>query len=81
MQDGEVANEVSVDYEPTSVAIHPSKSEFAVGGSMDQLLHVYSLVSGGNFEEKKVWKGPIGPRTCISRQSVSIKIAFNTVIS
>jgi len=56
MQDGEVANEVSVDYEPTSVAIHPSKSEFAVGGSMDQTLHVYSLVSGGNFEEKKTLK-------------------------
>ena len=54
MFDGEVANTVGVDYEPTSVSIHPSKSEFAVGGSMDQMLHVYSLAPNGTFEEKKV---------------------------
>ena len=54
MLDGEVANTMDVDFEPTSVSIHPSKSEFAVGGSLDQLLHVYALASGGNFEEKKV---------------------------
>ena len=54
MEDGNVVNTVAVDYEPTSVSIHPSKSEFAVGGSMDQILHVYALSAGGNFEEKKV---------------------------
>lgn len=56
MLDGEVANTMDVDFEPTSVSIHPSKSEFAVGGSLDQLLHVYALASGGNFEEKKSLK-------------------------
>ena len=54
MEDGNVVNTVGVDYEPTSVSIHPSKTEFAVGGSMDSTLHVYSLAAGGNFEEKKV---------------------------
>jgi len=56
MEDGNVVNTVGVDFEPTSVAIHPAKTEFAVGGSMDSTLHVYSLAAGGNFEEKKALK-------------------------
>ena len=56
MEDGNVVNTVGVDYEPTSVSIHPSKTEFAVGGSLDTTLHVFSLAAGGNFEEKKVGK-------------------------
>ena len=54
MLDGEVVSTKEVDYEPSSVSIHPSKSEFAIGGFMDQQLWVYSLSSDGNIEEKKV---------------------------
>jgi len=56
IEDGAVVNTVAVDFEPTSAAIHPSKTEFAVGGSADQTLHVYSLKAGGDFEEKKALK-------------------------
>ena len=65
MEDGNVVNTVGVDFEPTSVSIHPAKTEFAVGGSMDSTLHVYSLAAGGNLEEKKVGVEAPGGIYCI----------------
>lgn len=54
LEDGAVVNSLGVDFEPLSVSIHPASTEVAVGGNLDQSLHVYSLGAGGALTEKKV---------------------------
>jgi WD40 repeat protein len=43
VRNGNIVYTTDVDYDPTSVSIHPDMSQVAVGGYKDNAVHVYSL--------------------------------------
>lgn len=44
---------LKINYEPSSIAVHPNGKDVAVGGNSDNKAHIYSL-AGGQLSESKV---------------------------
>lgn len=61
LQDGRKASCIPVDFEPSSVSFNPEHPDVAVGGTVDNKVHVYSLV--GTTLSPKVELEHLGPVT------------------
>ncbi|XP_064465602.1 actin-interacting protein 1-like isoform X1 [Ornithodoros turicata] len=52
IENGRKVSSTPIDYEASSVSLHPKEADVAVGGTTDQKVHVY-ILTGGVLSEKK----------------------------